>query len=82
MANQMLPEYEPKTFNEKLGYLIEEAGEVLAAAGKTIRWGLESTNPDYPGETNAEWLERELVDLKRAIRYVTSELESFEKGKQ
>ena len=36
----MKPGYEPETFKEKLGYLIEECGEVLAAAGKTIRCGL------------------------------------------
>ena len=34
----MKPEYEPKDTLQKLGYLIEECGEVLAAAGKSVRW--------------------------------------------
>ena len=69
----MKPGYEPETFKEKLGYLIEECGEALAAAGKTIRWGLHSFNPELPPketETNRAWLARELKDLKRAIRLV------------
>lgn len=55
------PQYEPKTFEQTLGYLIEEAGEVLPAAGKTLRWGHESVNPELPPEeqeTNAAWLKR------------------------
>ena len=36
MPAKMNPRYEPKTLKQKLGYLVEEAGEVLAAAGK--RW--------------------------------------------
>ena len=72
------PHYEPKTLREKMGYLVEEAGEVLAAAGKSLRWGLEATNPELPEneqEPNAAWLLRELVDLERAIAYVRNELE-------
>ena len=66
----MKPQYEPITTRHHLGYLIEEAGEVLAAAGKTLRWGLDSTNPDVPlskRETNEDWLRREIADLKGAI---------------
>lgn len=65
--------YEPKTFEQKLGYLIEECGEVLAAAGKTIRCGLDSVNPELPlqeQESNRDWLAREIEDLERAIKYV------------
>ena len=36
----MKPEYMPITIDEKLGYLVEECGEVLHAVGKTQRWGL------------------------------------------
>lgn len=65
------PEYEPKSDSERLGYLVEECGEVLAATGKTLRWGLDSTNPELPSdedrETNREWLRRELLDLQAAI---------------
>lgn len=67
------PEYEPLTGAAKLAYLVEECGEVLAAAGKALRWGLHSTNPELPEaerETNAEWLSRELDDLEAAIARV------------
>lgn len=74
----MKPEYEPKTVEEKLGYLVEECGEVLAAVGKTQRWGLDSVNPELPEheqEENRVWVLRELKDLRRAIRYVQAALQ-------
>ena len=52
-----------------LGRFIEECGEALAAAGKTVRYGWASFNP-LPGasqETNEEWLAREIADLEDAI---------------
>lgn len=70
-------QYRPRTFEQKMGYLVEEAGEVLAAAGKTQRWGLRSVNPELPPEeqeTNRDWLLRELKDLRRAIDFVETEL--------
>jgi len=73
----MKPQYEPITTDEKLGYLVEECGEVLAAVGKTQRWGLESVNPEIPvaqQETNREWVLRELKDLRSAIRRVEQDL--------
>lgn len=69
-AGPKRPEYEPANESEALGYFIEEAGECLAAAGKSLRWGFESFNPE-PGasrETNREWLAREVADLKEAIK--------------
>ena len=66
----MKPQYEPKDEQQHLGYLIEEAGEVQAAAGKTLRWGLNSYNPELPEEqreTNADWLWREMEDLNAAL---------------
>lgn len=69
--------YYPKTIQQKLGYLAEECGEVMAAVGKTIRWGLESYNPELPEkerETNREWLLRELEDLEQAIKIVKDNL--------
>jgi NTP pyrophosphatase (non-canonical NTP hydrolase) len=66
----MKPEYEPKTNMQRLGYVVEECGEVLQAIGKTIRWGLESVNPELPPEqqeSNAAWILRELDDLSGAI---------------
>jgi NTP pyrophosphatase (non-canonical NTP hydrolase) len=68
--------YTPVTLDEKLGYLVEEAGEVLAAVGKTLRWGVESYNPDLgpESESNREWILRELDDLENAIKLVREEL--------
>ncbi len=66
----MKPQYEPKTREQFYGYLIEECGEVLHAAGKTLRWGEASVNPDLPRadqESNLVWLKRELADLRGAI---------------
>ena len=71
--------YYPFTTEQKLGYLVEECGEVLAAVGKTQRWGLDSHNPEIPPEeqeTNREWVLRELQDLKEAIRIVEADLGS------
>ncbi len=71
------PHYEPRTLPQKLGYLVEECGETQAAIGKTIRWGLESFNPEVPEEereTNRDWILRELNDLEVAIKYVRDEL--------
>ena len=56
-------------FDGCLGHFIEECGEALAAAGKTLRWGWESVNPELPPEkqeTNARWLQREMQDLREA----------------
>ena len=69
--------YYPVTIEQKLGYVVEECGEVLAAIGKTQRWGLESFNPD-PGasqETNREWILRELKDLESACSILREALD-------
>lgn len=73
----MNPKYVPVSTEDKLGYFVEEAGEVLAAVGKAQRWGLESYNPELPEskrETNREWILREFVDLKRAIKFLEEDL--------
>jgi len=73
----MKPEYEPKALHQKLGYLVEECGEVQAAVGKSIRWGLNSTNPELPEaerESNRMWVLRELKDLRNAIDIVEKAL--------
>src|SRR5262249_54867179 len=65
--------YLPMTLPNKLAQLAEEAGEVVAAVGKTLRFGLDSENlelPDNVRETNRNWLKREIEDLKRAISKV------------
>lgn len=66
----MKHQYLPKSQEQRLGYLVEECGEVMAAVGKALRWGLESVNPELPPErqeTNREWILRELRDLDLAI---------------
>ena len=73
----MKKKYEPKTTRQKLGYVVEEAGEVCAAIGKTLRWGLESVNPELEPceqETNRDWVLRELRDLTGAIEILEAEL--------
>jgi NTP pyrophosphatase (non-canonical NTP hydrolase) len=57
-------------FDKQLAHLVEECGEVLAAAGKTQRWGPRSVNPLLPPdqqEANIDWLMREIGDLANAI---------------
>jgi hypothetical protein len=66
----MKSQYIVDDFEHCLGHIIEECGEVLAAAGKTVRWGWSSVNPELPEheqESNLIWLRRELDDLKGAI---------------
>lgn len=61
----------------KLGRFIEECGEALAAAGKCVRFGIDSYNPLVPEnqrERNRDWLKRELQDLKEAISQVENQL--------
>lgn len=73
MAN---PEYIKKqtTPEHFMGHVCEEAGEVVTAIGKSIRFGSLSYNPTLPPEeqeTNRAWLLRELIDLQGAVeRYL------------
>jgi hypothetical protein len=74
----MKEEYRPKTTLQKLGKLVEEAGEVQAAIGKALRWGLGGSNPELPEderETNCDWILREIGDLEEACAIVRSDLE-------
>lgn len=67
----MKAQYEPKSIQQALGYLVEECGEVQAAVGKSLRWGLDSVNPELPPveqEQNGYWILRELRDLEGAIK--------------
>lgn len=72
----MKSKYKPDMYSsekKKMGYLVEECGEVLQASGKILRWGLDSVNPELPPEqqeTNRAWLLRELQDLKYAVQLV------------
>jgi hypothetical protein len=53
-----------------LGKFIEECGEALAAAGKTVRfgWGGYNPLPHASKESNESWLRREITDLEEAIQ--------------
>ncbi len=59
------------------GKAIEEAGEFLAAMGKTQRWGWHSVNPELSPnqqETNEDWVRREIADLRGALDNLEREL--------
>lgn len=61
------------------GKAIEEAGEFLAAMGKTQRWGWDSFNPELPlaqRETNAAWVRREMADLRGALDNLECEMDA------
>ncbi len=64
------PRFLQDVFDKQLAHVVEECGEVLAAIGKTQRWGRFSVNPlvdEKLQETNQAWLKRELKDLREAI---------------
>jgi NTP pyrophosphatase (non-canonical NTP hydrolase) len=73
------PRFLQAGFDKQLAHLVEECGEVLAAAGKTQRWGWASVNPLLPEveqERNLVWLRRELGDLKEAIARLEATIEA------
>jgi hypothetical protein len=64
-----------------MGRAAEEAGEFLAALGKTMRWGRYSVNPELPRseqETNEAWLRREMADLRDALDNLTNAMDRDE----
>lgn len=64
--------------NFAVGKAIEEAGEFLAAMGKTLRWGWNSVNPELKPadqETNQLWVRREIADLRGALDNLEREME-------
>ena len=86
-------EFRPADVQGALAHLIEECGEVLAAAGKigdvlaaagkTVRFGLNSVNPLIPvaeRETNASWLLREMADLEKTLPNLLSEVGDLAKA--
>jgi hypothetical protein len=69
--------YSRPGFDFALAHAIEEAGEFVAAGGKTLRWGRHSVNPELPEEqqeANEDWLARELRDCRSALNRVEREL--------
>lgn len=71
------PKYLRPGLDFAIGRAIEEAGEFLAALGKTLRWGWFSVNPELPAaeqEYNIDWVRRELADLRGALDSLEAEL--------
>lgn len=63
-----------------VGKAVEEAGEFQAAIGKTLRWGWDSSNPELPPaeqETNAQWVRREMKDLRNALDNLEHEMDEW-----
>lgn len=61
-----------------LAHAAEECGELVAALGKTLRWGLQSYNPELPEserETNEAWVRREVADTQASLRRLIYELD-------
>lgn len=58
-------------FTEEMGETVAALGNAIAAAGKTLRFGADNTNPyvekgtRYYGETNEQWLLREWKNVER-----------------
>lgn len=72
------PKYMRPGLDFAVGKATEEAGEFLAAIGKTLRWGWASHNPDLPPsqqETNARWVKREMQDLRGALDNLEREMD-------
>lgn len=61
-----------------IGKATEEMGELLSAIGKSLRWGWHSYNPELPStevrETNAEWVRREMKDVRGALDNLEREM--------
>ena len=65
-----IPEqYRSKTPEQAMAHLAEELSEACTAACKSLRFGFDAYNPELPPderETNIEWLDREMQNVKRA----------------
>jgi NTP pyrophosphatase (non-canonical NTP hydrolase) len=54
---------------ERLALLAEEMGEAAQVIGKILRHGMDSSNPlDPAGATNRTLLEKELGDVRHAVK--------------
>lgn len=58
-----------------LARLNEECGELVSAIGKTMRWGLNSSDPSSGvRESNEDWIYREMEDVEDAIKRFRAEV--------
>ena len=55
---------------ERLEMLIEEAGEVIQAATKVLRFGYNNYHPDRPSVTNKQELASEIKDFEAVAFYM------------
>lgn len=63
--------YTPTDPKDCLAHVAEECGKLVAAIGKTMRFGPQSVNPELPAcdqETNIAWVLREMDDVEISIR--------------
>jgi hypothetical protein len=72
------PKYVRPGLDFARGKAIEEAGELLAALGKSLRWGWLSRNPESgaSSEINADWVRREMADMRGALDNLEREMNS------
>lgn len=72
------PKYMRPGLDFALAKAIEECGELIAAMGKTARFGFVSVNPELrpvDQETNALWIQREMEDVRGALDNLEREME-------
>ena len=58
--------YRSHTVEQALAHLAEELAEATQATAKSIRFGLNSVNPEDDQGTNIDWIRREMRDVVRA----------------
>lgn len=77
------PKYMRTGLSFAVGKTVEELGELQAALGKTLRWGWNSYNPELPPkerESNADWVRREIADVRGALDNLEKEMEAATVG--
>lgn len=77
------PKYMRPGLDFAVGKTVEELGELQAALGKTLRWGWNSYNPELPKEQreiNADWVLREIQDVRCALDNLVREMEAVTVG--
>ena len=67
------PKYMRSGLDFARGKMIEECGELVAALDKSLRWGWLSSEI-IDGETNVEWVLREMRDVAEALDHLRSEI--------
>lgn len=66
---------------EEAGEVLKELGDLLAAIGKTKRWGWKSVNPELPPhqrEKNLDWVRRATAPVRREISDLLQAIDRLE----